>query len=422
MSKTVFAPEKPVAIAGSYSQESAPNQPSLASGVTVSLLTGGTDRPYVFGLVSALIAQGVTLDLIGSDDLNFSEFSNNDRVRFLNLRGDQRSDAHVIAKIRRVLNYYWKLIGYVAKSEPRVFHILWNNKFEHFDRTVLMFYYRLLGKKIALTVHNVNARERDGKDTWMNRLTLRLQYRLSDRIFVHTEKMKHDLVGEFRVAEDRVTVIPFGINNAVPNTRLTETEARQQLGVRAEDRTILFFGNITPYKGLEYLAEAFRRLAQTDERYRLIIAGRPNEPRSYWTAIRESLDRAPLKERVLLRDHFVPDSETEVYFKAADVLVLPYKYIYQSGVLCLGYSFGLPVLAADVGSLKDDIIEGKTGFVFRPEDSVALATAIEDYFKSDLYRHLNSRRHEIHDFALQNHSWEDVGRKTVTAYSALLEI
>ena len=96
--------------------------------------------------------------------------------------------------------------------------------------------------------------------------------------------------------------------------------------------------------------------------------------------------------RVLLRADFIPDDETEVYFKAADVLVLPYRHIYQSGVLFLGYSFGLPVLAADVGSLKDEIVEGKTGFVFRPEDPVDLARAIERYFASDLYADLNSRQ------------------------------
>ncbi len=92
--------------------------------------------------------------------------------------------------------------------------------------------------------------------------------------------------------------------------------------------------------------------------------------------------------RVLLRADFIPDDETEVYFKAADVLVLPYRHIYQSGVLFLGHSFGLPVLAADVGSLKDDIVEGKTGFVFRPEDPVDLAKTIERYFASDLYAEL----------------------------------
>jgi glycosyltransferase involved in cell wall biosynthesis len=61
----------------------------------------------------------------------------------------------------------------------------------------------------------------------------------------------------------------------------------------------------------------------------------------------------------------------------------------------LGYSFGLPVLAADVGSLKDGVVEGKTGFVFRPEDPIDLARAIERYFASDLYAELNSRRQEM---------------------------
>ena len=92
--------------------------------------------------------------------------------------------------------------------------------------------------------------------------------------------------------------------------------------------------------------------------------------------------------RVLLRAEYIPDEETELYFKAADVLVLPYRFIFQSGVLFLGYSFGLPVVAADVGTLKDEIIEGKTGFVFKPEDSVDLASAIERYFTQRSLRKL----------------------------------
>ena len=128
--------------------------------------------------------------------------------------------------------YYARLIRYAATAKPRIFHILWNNKFEFFDRTLLMLYYRFLGKKIVLTAHNVNAGRRDSNDTRLNRLTLRIQYRLADHIFVHTEKMKRELIEEFGVQGARVTVIPFGINNAVPNTRLTPAEAKQRLGIR----------------------------------------------------------------------------------------------------------------------------------------------------------------------------------------------
>ncbi len=95
------------------------------------------------------------------------------------------------------------------------------------------------------------------------------------------------------------------------------------------------------------------------------------------------------KGRITIRADYVPDEETELYFKAADVFVLPYRHIYQSGVLFLGYSFGLPVIAADVGALKDEIVEGKTGFVFKPEDPIDLAATIERYFASDLFANLS---------------------------------
>src|SRR5689334_11516376 len=76
----------------------------------------------------------------------------------------------------RILSYYFKLLRYAATAKPRTFHILWNNKVLHFDRTLLMFYYRLLGKRLVLTVHNVNAAKRDNRDSAFNRFTLRIQY------------------------------------------------------------------------------------------------------------------------------------------------------------------------------------------------------------------------------------------------------
>jgi D-inositol-3-phosphate glycosyltransferase len=395
---------------------------SIPHEITVALLTGGSDRPYVFGLTTSLISKGIAMDLIGSDELDFPEFRNRPGVNFLNLRGNSQPDVSFFRKIFRVSMYYAKLIRYAAIAKPRLFHILWNNKFELFDRTVLMLYYRFLGKKIVLTVHNVNADRRDSKDTRLNRLTLRIQYRLTHHIFVHTEKMKCELIEEFDVQGVRVTVIPFGINNAVPNTSLTPGDAKQRLGLRKDERAILFFGRITPYKGIEYLITAFRQVLARRKNYRLIIAGRPDRCEEYWRTIREEIHEDVQRGKVLLKANFIPDDETEVFFKAADVLVLPYRDIYQSGVLFLGHSFGLPVLAADVGSLRDEIVEGKTGFVFRPEDPVDLARVVEQYFASDLYADLNCRRGEIRAYATERHSWDAVSQITMNAYSTLLRI
>lgn len=388
--------------------------------IEVALLTGGGDRPYAFGLGRELIAKGIGLDIIGSDDLDCPEFHASPRVNFLNLRGDQRSDVSVTRKVIRVSKYYARLIGYAATAKPKIFHILWNNKIEVFDRTFLMLYYKSLGKKIVLTIHNVNKAKRDSKDSILNRITLRIQYRLADHIFVHTEQMKQEIIDDFGVREARVSIIPFGINNSVPDTSLTSGEARQKLGMSGREKIILFFGNITPYKGLEYLISAFQQIRMRHDDYRLIIAGWPKNCEQYWRTIQDSIREEVRDGRILLRAEYIADSETEVFFKTADVFVLPYRYIYQSGVLFLGYNFGLPVLAADVGTLRDEVIEGKTGFVFKSEDPADLASAIERYFASDLFMDLSRQRKTIREFATERHSWDVVGQMTKEVYASTL--
>jgi glycosyltransferase involved in cell wall biosynthesis len=386
----------------------------------VALLTGGADTPYAFGLATALMSKGLALDVIAGDELDRPEFHSARSVNFLNLRGDQSSDVSLATKILRVLAYYARLIRYAAIAKPRIFHVLWNNKFEIIDRTIVLLYYKALGKKIVLTVHNVNAGVRDRTDTALNRLTLKIQYRLADHLFVHTEKMKAQLVADWAVPEHVITVVPFGINNAVPDTALTAAEAKQRLGIGAGERAILFFGTIAPYKGLEYLVDAFERLAATRGDYRLIIAGKPKPgSEQYWNAIRRTID-GMTRGRVTQTIEFIPDEDTELYFKAADVLILPYTEIFQSGVLFLGYSFGLPAIVADVGSLRDDVIEGQTGLVCRARDAADLSRVIDRYFETRLYAALPARRQQIREHAATQHSWDTVSETTRSVYATLL--
>jgi len=385
----------------------------------ISLLTAGRDKPYALGLATALAASGMKVDFVGGDELDGPELRGNPQINFLNLRGDQSVDAPLLQKMARVLVYYFQLIFYAATARPKIFHILWNNKFEFFDRTVLMLYYKCLGKKIILTAHNINICQRDGNDSFLNRLSLKIQYRLCDHIFVHTEKMKGELVFDFGISKKKTSVIPLGINNTVPNTTLTNLEARQRLGLGDTDKVILFFGCIAPYKGLEYLIAAFAAISKRNSPFRLVIAGKPKGRADYWTEIQDLIAGSGTNGRIIQKIKFVPDEETEVFFKAADVLVLPYTHIFQSGVLFLGYSFGLPVIAADVGSLKDEIFDGKTGFVFESKNAAALARTIQNYFESDLHLELDSRRAEIQNFANERYSWSKVAAMTTAVYSKL---
>jgi glycosyltransferase involved in cell wall biosynthesis len=389
--------------------------------LSTTLLTGGADRPYALGLTAALTSAGLSVDFIGSDDLDLPELRNNRLVNFLNLRGDQNPGANLARKVARILTYYWRLIRYAATAKPKVFHILWNNKFELFDRTLLMLYYKLLGKRLVLTAHNVNIRKRDCTDTWLNRFSLRAQYQLVDHIFLHTERMKRELFSNFGIPERKVNVIPFGINNTVPNTKMTTLDAKGMLGTSTSEKTMLCYGQIAPYKGLEYLISALTELLKRDGNYRLIIAGKPKWNEVYWNQIVQVMIDRGVRDRVIERIEHIPDEETELYFKAADVLVLPYTRIFQSGVLFLSYSFGLPVIAADVGSLKEEIIEGKTGLMFKPQDSADLARAIAKYFESELFQNLEDRRKEIKQYANERYSWDKVAATTKAVYSALMD-
>jgi D-inositol-3-phosphate glycosyltransferase len=407
---TKIAEQKPTA------PTSAPN-----ADLDVAVLTGNKDRPYAFGLVMSLISKGVHVDMIGSNEEDSPELHVTPNLRFLNLRGRQNDADSFSTKLYKLAIYYARLVSYAATSRAAIFHILWNNKIEPLDRTLLMLYYKLCGKKIALTVHNVNQAKRDLQDSQLNRTTLKIQYSLSDHLFVHTRKMKEELLQDFGVPETAVTVIRHPINDAFPNTDLTPAEAKRRLGLKDSEKAILFLGRIKPYKGIEDLLTAFQQLVKRDPSYRLVIAGEPHKgSEAYLDEIGKIVARDFNRGDVILKFGFIPDNQMELYLKAADVLVLPYKDIFQSGVLFLAYSFGLPVVATDVGSFREDIVEGETGFICRPADTADLANTLERYFSSDLYRNLSTRRQDIKDYADKVHSWDAATELTTAAYRQML--
>jgi glycogen(starch) synthase len=89
-------------------------------------------------------------------------------------------------------------------------------------------------------------------------------------------------------------------------------------------------------------------------------------------------------------------------------------------VLALSYAQGVPVIAADAGSLSEDVIEGETGLVFKTGDVSALARAISTYFASDLFTRLEIRRQAIRDYGAERFSWTRNAELTCHVYARLL--
>jgi glycosyltransferase involved in cell wall biosynthesis len=139
------------------------------------------------------------------------------------------------------------------------------------------------------------------------------------------------------------------------------------------DLSLLAFGAIRPYKGIDLALEALALLPRT-ENVRLTVAG------VFWDggeALRRQVSELGLADKVELRDGFVANEEAALLFGAADASVLPYRSATQSGVVQLSFGFGVPVIATAVGGLPEAVSDGRDGILCAPHDPQALATAIQ---------------------------------------------
>ena len=170
--------------------------------------------------------------------------------------------------------------------------------------------------------------------------------------------------------------------------------------------------------GVENLLAAFEQLIGMDG---LVIAGEVQKGHEkYMAGLKQTVTGQLERGQITLRTEFIPDAEVELLLKAASVLVLPYYEIFQSGVLFMGYAFGLPLITTDVGSFRAEIAEGRTGYLCRPGDPADLARTIEAYFASDLYRDLGTTRQDIKKYAEVHHSGSAAAESTRDVYMDLM--
>jgi glycosyltransferase involved in cell wall biosynthesis len=162
---------------------------------------------------------------------------------------------------------------------------------------------------------------------------------------------------------------------------VSKQEARAHLQLDSNMQILLFFGFIRKYKGLDILLEAVRVLKEKNSpilnRLKFLIAGEFYEdPKEYY----RQMDEYGIRDYLILRTDFIPDSEVKYYLCAADGIIQPYRNATQSGVTPLAYHFNKPMIVTNVGGLPDLVPHKKAGLVSDPEPG-ALANTIEQYFE-----------------------------------------
>jgi glycosyltransferase involved in cell wall biosynthesis len=252
--------------------------------------------------------------------------------------------------------------------------------------------------RIIYIIHNVIPHEKRPGDRFFTRLA----FRWVDGFIVQAEVVRQDLFKWFPQAKNKpVVYVPHPIYDTYSGSELSREEARARLNRPTAEKLLLFFGLVRRYKGLDILLEAMPEVIRSLGEVHLLIAGEFYEPEQEYRQIIEKLE---IGDHVTMLNQYIPNEDVSLYFRSADVLVLPYRSATQSGVIQVAHHFAMPVISTRVGGLPEVIREGETGFLVEPEHPAALAKAIVEFFQ---YRNSHALKMGLESARLR-YTWDDM--------------
>jgi glycosyltransferase involved in cell wall biosynthesis len=216
----------------------------------------------------------------------------------------------------------------------------------------------LRGLPLVVTVHDAVPHPGDGDMARTPQPLMNLAFRRADQLIVYAENVKRELIARQRIPAELIHAIPHvAIGDGGP------------AAVEEQPSTVLFFGRIWPYKGLEYLIRAEPMISRRIPDARFVIAGEGEDLARYRRMMVHP-------DRFTLHNEFVSPEQRARLFASASVVVLPYVQASQSGVVPLAFSFARPVVVTSVGGLPEAVEDSVTGLVVPPRDERALADAV----------------------------------------------
>lgn len=221
--------------------------------------------------------------------------------------------------------------------------------------------------KIIGLIHNAMPHEKRLFDTWFAKRF----FNRCNAFVCMSQQVKTDLLK--MGVKTPVLALEHPIYDHYPE-KVEKASACEKLGIDKTKKTILFFGLIRSYKGLDLLIEA---MGELDDSYQLLIAG---ECYGSFIPYRQLIDLSPNKENIKAWNQYIPDDDVTYYFSAADALVLPYRSATQSGVVAMAYQMGTPIVATDVGSLGNAVRTPNIGLVVSDVTPASIAQGIKDFF------------------------------------------
>ena len=359
-------------------------------------------------LCSALKNTGTDIALIVPENKSTRDTIEFPLLKWLPTKDKQASK---LAKIFKFLFYLIRVLNNIRQNKVDIVH------YQFFRRKseVLFFYLlKLLKVKLVYTAHNVMPHENGRFDFKIQSFVLKT----ATAIIAHTQFIKNKLIETFEIENEKIYVIAHGnYDSQLPEKQISKKQARKNLSIRQDENVILFFGAVKAYKGLDLLLDAFEIAASQNQNLRLVIAGSP-DTEELKNKYANKINQLKSKNRIIHNFAYVPTEKVADYFLAADIIALPYKNIYHSGIIHLTFSYGRPFVATDVGDFREMAEEGKCGKISPENSATSFAETLLDCFADkELLEKMGKYCKKISD---TKYSWNDIAKKTRDLYENLL--
>lgn len=266
---------------------------------------------------------------------------------------------------------------------------------------------RIFFQRTVVTMHDVESFCGDGTPAAAQRF-----FGLAHRLIVHNNYSRDEVVKRLGIAAAQIDVVPHGHYVASMGQMPTREAARVILGIAEDGLLLLFFGQIKRVKGLTILLDAMALARSDSVPVRLLVAGKVWK--DDFGVYEEQMERLGIADMIQTDVRYIPDNEAPLYFAAADLVVLPYRRIYQSGVLLMAMSCRRAVLASDIPGMVEIVQDGDNGFLFRDGDARALAKRIMELATSPAKIAIAQERG--YETVCRDNGWDLVGQLTYECY------
>jgi glycosyltransferase involved in cell wall biosynthesis len=341
---------------------------------------------YAFQLARALTGAGVAVTLVTDRHFELEalprEFEVAKVARLWDPKPAGESGGALVRKLRRVarsVRYYREWLRVVSWLSKNRFDVVQFGDLRFATDLLPLALLRRRDAVVADICHNVTPFTSGGAFS-ASRISGRLYraiYRQFDVVFVHHERNRRLFVETFGVPAEATESIFHPNEEIFLDLRGAKSpgDLRRETGIPPDAQVVLFFGTLSRYKGVDLLLEAFAAIAAERPQAHLAVAGFPAA--DFDTAAHHRMvERLAISPRVHFFERYVDSADVAAWHELADVVVFPYREIYQSGAVQVAMTTGRAIVASRVGAFEDVIENEVNGLLVPPGDPAALSGAI----------------------------------------------